>query len=377
MRIPFNKPYFTGKEFEYMTQAIENSHISGDGIFSKKIRDFMKGKFGTQSALFVTSGTAALDMSAILLDLKPDDEVILPSFTFVSTANSIILRGAKIKFAEIDPHTLNIKPEDIISKISDKTKAIYPVHYAGISCKMDEIMKISSENDIKIVEDAAQGVNAKYKDKYLGTIGDIGCYSFHETKNYQCGEGGAILINNPIFKERAEIIREKGTNRSKFFRGEVDKYTWVDIGSSYVGSDLLAAYLWAQFEELDKIKEIRKHIYEFYYDHLQDLQEKGIIQLPVIPNDCEPNYHLFFILVRNENERNSTLKDLKQRGIMAVFHYIPLHSSPMGMKMGNKPGDLPITENISGRLIRLPFHNYLTDKELQYIVDSLHEILIK
>ncbi|WP_457559294.1 dTDP-4-amino-4,6-dideoxygalactose transaminase [Candidatus Harpocratesius sp.] len=377
VKINFNKPYFTGKEFNYMKEAIDNSHISGDGIFCKRVKNFIESKFNAIQALFVTSCTAALDMSAILLDLKPGDEVIMPSYTFVSTANAVVLRGARIRFADIDPHTLNIDPEDIKRKITSRTKAIYPVHYAGISCKMDEILKIAQKNNLKVVEDAAQGVNAKYKDRYLGTLGDIGCYSFHETKNYQCGEGGAILINNPEYFERAEIIREKGTNRSKFFRGQVDKYTWVDLGSSYIGSDLLAAYLWAQFEELDVILEKRKQIYDFYNQSLKDLEENGILQLPTIPEYCSPNYHIFYIICKSGDLRDFLLRELKKKGIGAVFHYIPLHTSPMGQKFGFSEEDLPITDDISKRLIRLPLHLYLTHADLSRITETIHDLISK
>lgn len=375
MKIKFNKPYFSGKEFEYMARAIKKGHISGDGIFSNKIRNFINKKFGTLDSLFVTSGTAALDMSAILIDLAYNDEVIMPSFTFVSTANAIVLRGAKPVFVDIEPNTLNIDPNEIEKNITEKTRAIYPVHYAGISCDMDSIMKIGKNYNLKVVEDAAQGLNSKYKDSYLGTIGDIGCYSFHETKNYQCGEGGAVLINDPKYIERAEIIREKGTNRSKFFRGEIDKYTWVDIGSSYIGSDLLAAFLWAQFQELDLIQEKRKKIFNFYYNNLKDLENEGKIRLPIIPKHTKPNYHLFYILCQNEKKRNWLLQKLKLKGINAIFHYIPLHSSPMGQKYGYKKGDLPITEELSSRLIRLPFHLYLNNKKLEYIVKTLKSLL--
>lgn len=375
MNIPFNKPFLSGQEFMYMKDAINRGKISGDGFYSKKVHEFIETKFGTNKALFVSSGTAALDISAILLDLKPGDEVIMPSYTFVSTANAILLRNAKVVFTEIEPDTLNIDPLDVENKITDKTKAIYPVHYAGISCKMDEIQKIADENNLLIVEDAAQGVNAKYKNKYLGTIGSIGCYSFHETKNYICGEGGAILINKTEYIEHAEIIREKGTNRNKFFRGEIDKYTWVDIGSSYIGSDLLAAYLWAQFEKLDEIQQQRKTIYKRYYNGLTDLMEKGLLRLPTIPSYAESNYHMFYIILKTESLRNKLLKRLKQLKIGAVFHYIPLHLSPMGLKLGYNKGDFPLTEDLSNRLVRLPMYYELSDSKIDYIIKKIKEIL--
>ncbi|MEJ2252141.1 MAG: dTDP-4-amino-4,6-dideoxygalactose transaminase, partial [Candidatus Lokiarchaeota archaeon] len=307
-------------------------------------------------------------MSALLIDLKPGDEVIMPSYTFVSTANAVLLRNAKIVFAEIEKDTLNIDPTDIEKKITERTKAIYPVHYAGVSCNMDEIQKISDENNLVIVEDAAQGVNAKYKDDFLGTIGTIGCYSFHETKNYICGEGGAILINKEEYIDRAEIIREKGTNRNKFFRGEIDKYTWIDLGSSYIGSDLLAAYLYAQFENLDEIQKRRETIYDRYYKGLVNLEEEGLIRLPIIPSYSKSNYHMFYIILKNESLRNKLLKRLKQLKIGAVFHYIPLHLSPMGTKLGYNKGDFPLTEDISNRLVRLPMYYELSDSEVDYII---------
>ncbi len=376
MNIPFNKPYLSGKEFIYMKDAINRKKISGDGFYSKKVHEFIENKFATKKALFVCSGTAALDMSAILIDLKPSDEVIMPSYTFVSTANAVLLRNAEIVFSEIEPDTLNIDPLDVENKITKKTKAIYPVHYAGISCKMDELKKIADENNLAIVEDAAQGVNAKYKNKYLGTIGSIGCYSFHETKNYICGEGGAILINKLEYIERAEIIREKGTNRNKFFRGEIDKYTWVDIGSSYIGSDLLAAYLWAQFENLNEIQHRRKTIFNRYYNGLTELVEKELLRLPTIPSYSESNYHMFYIILKNESLRNKLLKRFKQLKIGAVFHYIPLHTSPMGVNLGYKMGDFPITEDLSSRIVRLPMFYGLSDFEIDYILKKIKEILL-
>ncbi len=327
------------------------------------------------NALFLCSGTAALDMSAILIDLKPNDEVIMPSYTFVSTANAILLRNAKIVFTEIESDTLNMDPLDVEKKITDRTKAIYPVHYAGVSCKMDEIQKIADKNNLIIVEDAAQGVNARYKTKYLGTLGSIGCYSFHETKNYICGEGGAILINKEEYVERAEIIREKGTNRNKFFRGEIDKYTWIDIGSSYIGSDLLAAYLWAQFEKLDEIQLRRKTIYNRYYNGLIDLAEKELLRLPTIPLYSESNFHMFYIILKNRSLRNKLLNQLKRLQIHAVFHYIPLHLSPMGLKLGYNNGDFPLTEDLSNRLVRLPMYYELSDSEIDYVIKKIKEIL--
>jgi len=376
MYIPFNKPYTTGKELNYVQDSINRNKISGDGYYTKKVHEFIEKTFNTPKALLTTSGSTALDMAALLLDIKEGDEIILPSYTFVSTANPFLVARAKIIFAEIKEDTLNIDPEDIKRKITSKTRAIVPVHYAGVACDMDAIVEIANKNDIKIIEDAAQGVNAKYKGKYLGTIGDIGCYSFHETKNYSCGEGGAILINkDKELIERAEIIREKGTNRSKFFREEIDKYTWVDIGSSYLPSDMLAAFLYAQFEQLDEINGKRKFIFNNYYKHLKKLENRGILRLPIIPEGRECNYHMFYILLNSERERNNLMYKLKDNGILAVFHYIPLHSAPMGLKMGYKVGDLPITENLSGRILRLPMYADLREKELGYIVEEICRIL--
>lgn len=378
MNIPFNKPYYTGKEMEYINDAMNRSQISGDGYYTKKVNTFIEQQFRTRKALFVTSGSSALDIAAILLDLQTEDEVIMPSYTFVSTANAVVLRGAKVIFADIDPRTLNVDPQDIERKITSKTKAIFLVHYAGISCDMDRVIGIANRYNIKVVEDSAQGINAKYKEKYLGTIADIGCYSFHETKNYICGEGGALLLNrcDEEMIERAEVIREKGTNRSKFYRGEVDKYTWVDIGSSYLASDILAAFLYAQFEQLEVIYDKRKNIYQYYYENLKPLEDDDLLKLPIIPKECESNNHMFYILLATEEERNRVMEELKRVGIMAIFHYLPLHTSPMGLKMGYQKGDLPITEEYSSRLLRLPMYAGLQQEELAYIVSQLKRILI-
>lgn len=374
--IPLNKAYITEKEKEYILDSIERNKWSGDGYYTNQIKNFIESVFETKKALMTTSCSSALDMAAMLLDLKEGDEVILPSYTFVSTANAVVLRGAKPIFADICEETLNINPKDIERKITKKTKAIFPVHYAGVSCDMDYIMNIAKQNKLKVVEDAAQGVNAKYKGRYLGTIGDIGCYSFHETKNYTCGEGGAILINNDDnLAKRAEIIREKGTNRSQFFRGEVDKYSWVDIGSSYLPSDILAAMLYAQLEKLDEINKKREVIYNAYYDKLKYLENQGKIRLPIIPKECESNYHMFYILLSTERERNYLMDKLKENEIWAVFHYIPLHSSAMGLKMGYKQGDLPKTENLSSRLLRLPMYTELKVDELNYIIEKIYNLI--
>lgn len=376
MRIPFNIPHYTGKEIDYIKEAMTGGKISGDGLFTGRVNEFLEKGFGAKKALFVTSGSSALDMAALLLDLKPGDEIIMPSYTFVSTANSVILRGAEIVFAEIDPGTMNIDPDDIERKITRKTKAIFPVHYAGVSCDMDRIMRLADRYGLRVVEDAAQGVNARYKGKYLGTIGDIGCYSFHETKNYVCGEGGAILINrDDALIERAEIIREKGTNRRKFLLGQVDKYSWVDIGSSYLGSDILAAFLYPQLEEIENINSMRRDRYNFYYKSFEDLQKQGRIKLPIVPADCSINYHMFYIILKSQEERNYIMNRLKEYEINAAFHYVPLHLSAMGMRMGYKKGDLPLTEEYAGRLLRLPLYADLREEEQAYIIEKIYEIL--
>lgn len=365
-KVPFNKPAFGGKELIYIKKAVNSGKISGDGYFTGKCQDLLEKKFNIKKCLLTTSCTHALDMAAMLLNLKQGDEVIVPSYTFTSTANAFVLRGAKPVFVDIDPLTLNIDPAKIEEKITSKTKAIFAVHYAGVSCDMDKIKKIAKKYNLFVVEDAAQAVNSKYKGKYLGAIGDIGAFSFHETKNYSCGEGGAILINNARFIERAEVIREKGTNRSKFFKGLVDKYSWVDAGSSYLPSDILAAYLYAQLKKLDEIQKKRKAVFERYYEHFRDLEKEGKVRLLYKPDYCEINYHMFYVILHNEKKRDYLMNKLKQKGILAIFHYVPLHVSFMGEKFGYKKGDLPVTENISGRLLRLPFYNSLSKKDIDY-----------
>jgi len=383
MKVPFTRPYLTGNEIRYMKNLLdslsEGDHISGDGKYTELVQNFFETKFGAKRALMTTSGTSALELATYLLKLKPGDEVIVPSYTFSSTVNPILLAGAKPVFTDISEDTLNIDPEEIKKKITPKTRAIYPVHYGGISCPMDEIMDIAQKNDLKVVEDAAQGVNAKYKGKYLGTIGDLGCYSFHETKNYVCGEGGALLINcdDPEVTERAEILREKGTNRSKFYRGEVDKYTWVDIGSSYLPSDLLAAFLYAQLEKLDEIQKMRMNIWNLYYSELKSYEEEGKIRLPVVPEYAEHNAHLFYVLFQKEQERNNIMGQLKKEGISAVFHYIPLHSSPHGLNLGNKKSELPVTENLSVRLLRLPLYAGMEGDKISYVIENFQKHLAK
>lgn len=378
MFIPFNRPYITGKELVYLNDVIQNRRtMSGDGTYTKKVNALLESRFGAKKSLMTTSCTHALELATSLLRLKPGDEVIMPSFTFVSTANPVMLAGARIVFSEIREDTLCIDTGDIRRRITPRTRAIYPVHYAGVACDMDEICEIAAENDLSIVEDAAHAVNAKFKDKYLGTLGDFGCYSFHETKNYSCGEGGALLVNTDDRKviERAEIMREKGTNRSKFFRWEVDKYTWVDIGSSYLPSDLLAAFLYAQLERMDDIQQQRLKVYRTYADSLRPFEKEGLLQLPVVPGYATHNAHLFYVLFNDSMTRDLVMSQLKSRGVHAQFHYVPLHASPMGSAMGYKEADLPLTMDISSRLMRLPLYAGMTDDELRYVTSTLAEVL--
>ncbi|MBM3212290.1 dTDP-4-amino-4,6-dideoxygalactose transaminase, partial [Candidatus Poribacteria bacterium] len=367
MRIPFNRPYITGRELEYMQQSINSGNIIGNGEFTKKCESLMEEKFHAKKVLLTNSCTDALEMASLLIDLKADDEVIVPSFTFVSTVNAFVLRGAKPVFVDIREDTLNLDETKIEENLTSKTKAIFPVHYAGVACEMKIINDIAKRYNLYVVEDAAQGVNAKYNGQYLGAIGDLGTYSFHGTKNYTSGEGGAIVINNHDFIERSEILREKGTNRSKFLRGEIDKYTWVDVGSSFLLSDILAAFLYAQLQFLEEVNAKRKAIFDFYYENLKDMEKAGKLKLPIIPNNCQTNYHFFHILLDSESHRNAIMSKMRSEGIQTTFHYVPLHSSPMGNKFGYKEGDLPITENLSGRLLRLPFFPDLKKEELEFV----------
>lgn len=376
-RIPFNKPFIVGQELYYVAQSVLSGHTAGDGPYTKKCQALLEEKLGAKKILLTPSCTAALEMAAILCNIQPGDEVILPSFTFVSTANAFYLRGAKLVFVDIRPDTLNIDETKIEKAITNRTKVVVPVHYAGVSCDMDAIMTVAKRHNLFVVEDAAQGVNAKYKDRYLGTIGDFGAFSFHETKNFICGEGGAILVNNQKFAERAEIIREKGTDRSKFFRGEVDKYTWVDIGSSYLLSDILAAFMYAQLENMDKINKRRREIFDNYYRGLTPLANDGLLKLPVVSYDSQSNHHLFYIILKDEATRDNLMQHLKDKGILSVFHYLPLHLSPVGRSIGYKEGQLPITESISNRLLRLPCYYDLTLGEQAEIVDSIKGFLVK
>jgi dTDP-4-amino-4,6-dideoxygalactose transaminase len=372
-RIDFNRPITVGKEYEYMKQAIESGHMAGDGPFTKKCNAFLENNLGVAKALLTTSCTHALEMSAILLDIQPDDEVIIPDFTFVSTVNAYVLRGAKPIFVDIRPDTLNLDESKLEAALTSKTKAIVPVHYAGVACEMDAIMEIARHHNIAVVEDNAHGLFGKYKGKFLGTLGSLASQSFHETKNFTCGEGGALLINDPSLVERAEIIREKGTNRSRFFRGQVDKYTWVDVGSSYLPSDILAAFLFAQFEQHEKIQLHRKQVWEVYEAGLKDWAAKHDVQLPCIPDHCEQPYHMFYMLLPSLELRQNLISYLREHGVYSVFHYLPLHLSDMGQKFGGKMGDCTVTERISDQLIRLPFHNALTSGEQEQVIDLIHE----
>jgi dTDP-4-amino-4,6-dideoxygalactose transaminase len=370
-RIPFNKPFVTGKELQYIAQSIASGRLSGDGPYTEQCARLLESEFNVCRVLVTPSCTAALEMAAILCGLEPGDEVILPSYTFVSTANAFVRLGAKPVFVDIRRDTLNMDEELIEAAITPRTKAIVPVHYAGVGCEMDRIMEIAEKHSLYVVEDAAQGVNAAYKDRPLGSIGHLGTYSFHETKNYSCGEGGALCINAPDLIERAEIIREKGTNRSRFFRGMVDKYTWVDVGSSYLPSELSSAFLYAQLEVLDTISMRRRALHETYVRLLGPLEARGILRLPAAPDHCRSNYHLFYVLLPDVHARDAMMASLKQEGIAAVFHYVPLHLSPMGEKFGYARGDLPVTERLAERLLRLPFYCDLSHEDQREVVATM------
>ena len=371
--IPSNVPPCTGDELEYIGQAIASRKICGDGEFTKKCSRWLEDRFNAQKVLLTTSGTTALDMAALLCELQPGDEVILPSFTFSSTATAFVLAGARLVFVDIRPDTMNIDETKIEAAITDKTRVIVPVHYAGVACEMDTIMDIARRHGLKVVEDAAQGVMSTYKGRPLGTIGDMGCFSFHETKNYSMGEGGAIVINRPEYNERAEILREKGTNRSKFFRGQVDKYTWVDFGDSYLPSELNAAYLWAQLMKADEINEDRLRTWNEYWKALLPLAQAGKLELPTIPEGCVHNAHMFYIKAKNLEERTALIKHLKERDILAVFHYVPLHSAPAGLKFGRFAGEDVYTTAESDRLLRLPMYFGLTDEDRQAVINAVTE----
>jgi dTDP-4-amino-4,6-dideoxygalactose transaminase len=371
--IPFNRPGLVGKEFEYIAAAIRAGHASGDGVYTKQCHALLERVLQVPKVLLTTSCTHALEMAALLLDVQPGDEVIVPSFTFVSTVNAFVLRGARPVFVDIRPDTLNLDETQVEKAVTSRTKAIVPVHYGGIGCEMDAILEIAARHGVAVVEDNAHGLFGKYKGRYLGTFGCLATQSFHETKNFSCGEGGALLINDAKYVERAEIIREKGTNRSRFFRGEVDKYTWIDLGSSYVPSDLLAAVLYAQLEARATIQAKRRRIWEYYQTHLQGWAQQHGFRLPIVPAHCEQAYHMFYLLSPSLERRQALIAHLKARAILSVFHYQPLHLSQMGRRFGGREGACPITEDISDRLVRLPFYNGLSDADLECVVAAATE----
>lgn len=372
--IPFNRPVTVGNEQQYIAQAIANQKMAGDGPFTKKCHALLESEVGVTKALLTTSCTHALEMMGLLLDIGPGDEVILPSFTFVSTVNAFVLRGAKPVFADCRPDTLNLDESKLESLITPRTKAIVLVHYAGVACEMDAIVEIANRRGVKILEDNAHGLFGAYKGKKLGTFGVLAAQSFHETKNFSCGEGGALLINDPALAERAEIIREKGTNRARFFRGQVDKYTWVDVGSSYLPSDLLAAFLYAQLENRVKIQAHRQRVWETYRARLTEWASRKGVQMPTVPEGCEQTYHMFYMLLPTLEQRQSFIAHLRKQNIAAVFHYLPLHISDMGRNFGGKPGDCPVTERISDQLVRLPFDNALTEAEQERVIEAVLEV---
>lgn len=370
--INFNEPPYLGIEIDYVKRAVENKKLCGDGPFTKKCHEWLEEHFGTQKALLTTSGTTALEMAALLCDLKPGDEVIMPSYTFSSTATAFVLAGAKLVFVDVRPDTMNIDEKKIEAAITSRTKVIVPVHYAGVACAMDEIMDIARRYGLLVVEDAAQGVMSTYKGKALGTIGDFGCFSFHETKNYSMGEGGALLIKDPAFNEKAEILREKGTNRSRFLRGQVDKYTWVDYGSSYLPSDLNAAFLFAQLEHAEQINDDRLRTWNGYREGLADLADEGLIELPSVPDGCIHNAHMFYVKLKDLEQRTAFIAFLKERGVQSSFHYVPLHSAPAGRKYGEFCGIDEFTTAESNRLTRLPMYYGLTESDRRTVVDAVH-----
>lgn len=371
--IPFNRPFASGKEYGYIKAAIDNGHVSGDGPFTRRCQHLLEEVLGVHKALLTTSCTDALELAALLLDVQPGDEVIVPSFTFVSTVNAFVLRGARPVFADIRADTLNMDETELERLIGPRTKAVIPVHYAGVGCDMDSILAIADHRGISVVEDNAHGLFGKYRGKLLGTLGRLATLSFHETKNVSCGEGGALLINDAALVGRAEILREKGTNRSQFFRGQVDKYTWVDVGSSFLPSDLLAAFLWAQLEVREAIQAARRRIWESYASDLERWAAGAGARLPVVPADREQSYHMFYLLMPSAEQRDALIRHLKARDILSVFHYVPLHLSAMGRKFGGREGDCPVTEDVSGRLVRLPFYNQLTESDQARVVDAVRQ----
>jgi len=373
-RIPFNRPCLAGNEYKYISEAIANGHASGDGPFTRRCHEFLETELGVARALLTTSCTHALEMAALLLDCGPEDEIIVPSFTFVSTANAFALRGARLVYSDVRPDTLNLDESRVEDLITPRTKAIVVVHYAGVPCEMDSILAIAARHGVRVVEDNAHALFSRYKGAYTGTLGCLAAQSFHETKNFTCGEGGALIVNDPDLLERALVIREKGTNRSRFFRGEVDKYTWVDLGSSYLPSDLLAAFLLAQFEAKQNIQEKRRQIWNRYYESLADWAESNDVKLPVIPADCEQAYHMFYMLLPSPEDRNSLISHLKSESILSVFHYAPLHLSEAGRKFAARQSSCPVAEEISDRLVRLPFYNDLTVVEQDHVTNAAKKL---
>lgn len=374
MRIPFNRPYSTGQEATYLLDAIARGHLSGDGYYTKQCHAWLEKKLGTHKALLTHSCTGALEMAAILANLEPGDEVIMPSYTFVSTANAFVLRGAVPVFVDVRPDTLNLDETLVEAAITPKTKAIVPVHYAGVGCEMDALMAIAERHGLMVIEDAAQGLMSSYKGRPLGSIGHMSAISFHETKNLISGEGGALAVNAPEFAERAEIIREKGTNRSKFFRGQVDKYTWVDVGSSYLPSDIIAAFLWAQMEEADFITNRRIQLWNRYHEAFADLEAREAIRRPIIPADCQHNAHMYYLLLNDLDQRTRFIASLKEQGIGTVFHYVPLHDAPAGRQFGRAHGELPVTKDLSERLVRLPLWPGL-EPHLEEVIEVVRDSL--
>jgi dTDP-4-amino-4,6-dideoxygalactose transaminase len=369
--IPFNKPFLVGRELDYIAQAVSLGNLAGDGHFSQSCCRLLEQRLSIPRVMLTPSCTAALEMAALLCDLEPGDEVILPSFTFVSTASAFVRVGARPVFVDIRPETLNLDENMIEAAITERTRVVVAVHYAGVACEMDRILSIARAHRLLVVEDAAQGVNAFYRGKALGSLGDLGCYSFHETKNFISGEGGAICVNRPGLIERAEILRDKGTNRQKFFRGQVDKYTWVDVGSAYVPCELIGAFLFGQLEMMEAISERRRQIYEYYQQSFELLAADGLVRLPHVPPECTTNFHLFYLLTRDAATRDGLLAHLNSRGIGAVFHYVPLHSSPMGRKLGCDTRELPVTDSASACLIRLPFYYTITEDEQAEVVREI------
>lgn len=373
IEVPFNKAFIAGRELYYIAQAVARGELKGDGPFTRKCSEWIQSTFSIQRALITHSCTGALEMAAILFNLEAGDEVIMPSFTFTSTANAFLLRGAQPVFVDVDADDLNISPEHTEAAITSKTKAVCVMHYAGVACQMDRFQSICKAANIRLVEDAAHAIMAKYKDKWLGSIGDLATFSFHETKNYSCGEGGALLLNSSKFAERAEIIREKGTNRSKFFRGEVDKYSWCDVGGSFLPSEIISAFLYGQLEHAFEINDKRLEIWNRYYELLQPLQNRGYFTLPKIPAYAQHNAHLFYLLLDSEEERNALMSHCKRNGVGAVFHYIPLHLSPMGEHLGYRPGQLPVSEDIASRILRLPIFMEITPAQQELVSNTISD----